>query len=556
MKSPSNVRKARVFGLLLATAAVFSAPAAPGAAPAPATVTLPASTLQQYVGRYRLGSHGVLRITLSDGQLHARLTGQPAFPVYASARDEFFYKVTDAQLSFKRGDDGKVDALVLHQHGKDMRAPRVATAEKAVTLPQKTLREYVGRYRLGPHAVFSITLSDGRLQAQLTGQPSVSIHPSARDEFFYTQVDARISFKRGDDGKVDALVLHQNGKDMRAPRFSSTAAGPSATAARALAARLASEKGCLSAHPLNVKTDAGTLYGVVTVPKGASAAPGIILIPGSGAPDLNGDAPPVLRNHIYQQLAYALTCHGYAVLRYDKRGVGKSTGAANDTTIQDYRSDVIALAGALRKQPGVAADRLILMGHSEGGLIAPYTAPKLGDELRAVVLLEAPGETLDKIVIHQSLREYKAHGASKKEVAEFKRQARQFFRALRKSNGADFQVPKGLQDFALGQQIAHAAKWFRSDMMIHPTRRIARLEVPVLIVQGTADVQVGVRNARRLHAADPDATLAMMPHMTHDLIVAHGDPFDFATPSPGAQLDPALVKRVVEWLNDTVKPAS
>ena len=93
--------------------------------PEPVEVKLDAATLQGYVGRYRLMADAVFDITLSGDQLSAQLTGQASFPVYATAKDRFFYKVVDAQLTFERDAAGNVVAVTLHQGGRDLRAPRI-----------------------------------------------------------------------------------------------------------------------------------------------------------------------------------------------------------------------------------------------------------------------------------------------------------------------------------------------------------------------------------------------------------------------------------------------
>jgi len=434
-------------------------------------------------------------------------------------------------------------------------ASAAAPAARTATRPASALRQYTGRYRLTPHRVFNVTVQDGRLRVQLTGTPPVTVHARGHDEFFSNAAHAGISFKRGAGGKVDALVLHQHGQSARAPRIGAATAAPPATAVQALDARLDHESRCLTAHPVHVKAPGGELYGVLTVPAGAKKAPGILLIPGNGPVDLNGDAPPVMTNHIYKQLAYALTCRGYAVLRYDKRGIARSTGDPRAVTLQSYRSDALALAAALRHRPGVDPHALILMGHSLGGLIATFAAPKLDGALRAVVLLEAPGVTMDKLVTRQTLRRARAEGASKQQLARLESKAGEFFQALRESKGHTFKAPKDLQGFPLVQMFAPVAGLVRSEMAVHPARRIARLKVPALIVQGGADIQIGTGNAKRLHAADPGSTLVTLPHMTHELIVAHGKPVDSARPQPGSPLDPALVRRVAGWLDGVVKPA-
>jgi CubicO group peptidase (beta-lactamase class C family) len=195
-------------------------------APARKQIVLSPKQLQDYIGEYRLAPDFVLTVMQQGDQLLAQATGQGAFPIFPDATDKFFAKITDIRIDFKRDGKGKVESLVLHQNGHDMPAPKLDAAEsaelgghKTVRLDTATLKQYVGRYQLAPGAVFDITLDHGQLKAQLTGQPAAPVYPSAKDEFYYTVVDARLSFKRGADGKVDALVLHQNGTDRAAKRI-------------------------------------------------------------------------------------------------------------------------------------------------------------------------------------------------------------------------------------------------------------------------------------------------------------------------------------------------
>ena len=95
-----------------------------GTAPQPKERVLSPATLQDYVGQYQFDFGGVLDVTLKDTQLQAQLTGQAVFPIYASAADKFFYKIVDAQLDFERDANGKVIAVILHQNGQNLRAPR------------------------------------------------------------------------------------------------------------------------------------------------------------------------------------------------------------------------------------------------------------------------------------------------------------------------------------------------------------------------------------------------------------------------------------------------
>lgn len=180
-------------------------------------VTLPTAQLDQYVGRYRFSSPTFyLTVVRSGDQLYAQATGQDAFPLYASAVDEFFAHVSGIAISFERGAGGKVDALVLHQDG-DHRASRVI-ANSPMALTPAQLQAYVGHYALAPGLDFTVSAKDNQLLVQLTGQPAMPVYASALDHFYYTMVDAKIDFERDAKGQVTALVLHQNGASHHAPR--------------------------------------------------------------------------------------------------------------------------------------------------------------------------------------------------------------------------------------------------------------------------------------------------------------------------------------------------
>ncbi len=186
-------------------------------------VSLPAASLDAYVGTYKLADNFLLKVFRDNGGLFAQATGQGPFPIYAFAPDEFFARVGAISITFRRGAKGEVNGLVLHQNG-DRSAPKLSAGElppeqKQVSLDTATLHEYVGKYEFSFGAVLDVTLSGDQLSAQLSGQSSLAIYPSAKDEFFYKLVDAQLTYERDASGQVVAVVLHQNGRDMRAPRM-------------------------------------------------------------------------------------------------------------------------------------------------------------------------------------------------------------------------------------------------------------------------------------------------------------------------------------------------
>ena len=189
---------------------------------APQQVSLAPEVLVGYVGRYRLAPGFELAVRLAGGELQVQATGQPSLPVFASAPEEFYYKVVDARLSFHRDEAGKVDSVVLHQNGRDMLAPRIASEAAAQSEPPQeievdpaTLGVYVGSYSLAPGFAVAVTVDADQLYVQATGQPRLPVFPSAPNEFFYRVVDAQLSFERAADGTVVAVVLHQNGRNVR-----------------------------------------------------------------------------------------------------------------------------------------------------------------------------------------------------------------------------------------------------------------------------------------------------------------------------------------------------
>ena len=185
-------------------------------------ITLPAASLDAYVGTYKLADNFLLKFFRVGDGLFTQATGQGAFQIFPYAPDEFFAKVVGISITFRRGPKGEVEELVLHQNG-DHLAPKLSAAEippepKQIEMDAAALRDYAGKYQF-QFGVLSVSLGGDQLSAQLTGQSPLPIYPSARDEFFDKVVGARLTFERDAAGKIAAVVLHQNGQDMRAPRM-------------------------------------------------------------------------------------------------------------------------------------------------------------------------------------------------------------------------------------------------------------------------------------------------------------------------------------------------
>ena len=169
-----------------------------------------------FVGRFDYQG-AIMTVSVEGDALFSQLTGQEKFRIFPKAKDEFFWKVTDAQVVFLRDEIGRVNAARHTQNGNAFRAPKLA--DDAVKLTTGQLDVFVGQYQYGPGAVMTIKRDGEQLMAQLTGQPAYPIFPKSAAEFEWRVVAAKVEFVKGGDGKVIKAVHHQNGAKFDAPRI-------------------------------------------------------------------------------------------------------------------------------------------------------------------------------------------------------------------------------------------------------------------------------------------------------------------------------------------------
>jgi CubicO group peptidase (beta-lactamase class C family) len=187
---------------------------------------LPPEKAADYVGVYAFDAHGRFTVLPGDaGRLQIRLTGQAFAPVFYAGNDRFFSRIVAAEFQFNRDAGGHVASLTLFQNGREMTAKRVDEPLPTVrATTDAELQDYVGKYDLPPGpglpsgAQFMITVRRSTLVARLATQPAFAVFKDRADHFVYDVVEAALTFERDANGKVIALVLHQNGRDLRAPR--------------------------------------------------------------------------------------------------------------------------------------------------------------------------------------------------------------------------------------------------------------------------------------------------------------------------------------------------
>ncbi|HXC56204.1 MAG TPA: alpha/beta fold hydrolase [Rhizomicrobium sp.] len=258
---------------------------------------------------------------------------------------------------------------------------------------------------------------------------------------------------------------------------------------------------------VSLKTATGTLWGTEASPAQGAAAPVALMLAGSGPTDRNGNGP-TLRTDTYKLLAAALGERGIATLRIDKRGIGQSSAAMvseADLRIQSYGDDAKAWAADLRARTG--APCVWLIGHSEGALIAELAAQDNRD-ICGLILLSGAGRKAADV-----LREQLANLPD-----PLKAQAFSALAELEAGHTVTSPPPQLVGLFRPSVQ-PYLISWLALD----PAALLARLKLPVLIVQGDTDLQVSLDDARRLAAARPDAKLVILAGVNHILKVAPAD---------------------------------
>ncbi|SEP67949.1 hypothetical protein SAMN05216600_101291 [Pseudomonas cuatrocienegasensis] len=287
-------------------------------------------------------------------------------------------------------------------------------------------------------------------------------------------------------------------------------------------------------RPQTLESESGTLRGTLLQPRTTQPMPVVLLIAGSGPTDRDGNNPAG-HNDSLKRLAMALAREGIASLRYDKRGVAASRAATpneRDLSVEQYVADAAAWGRQLKADP--AFDRLILLGHSEGALIASLAADAA--QADAVVSLAGSSRPIDQV-----LREQLQYRLPPQLLA----QSTQLLDTLLAGQTVS-EVPDELQVLFRPSVQPYLISLFRQD----PSAAFARLRMPALIVQGTHDIQVGVADAQALQAAKPDAELALIDGMNHVLRIV---PMDLKAQlasydEPGLPLAQALSQRLVAFI--------
>ncbi|HET7233419.1 MAG TPA: alpha/beta fold hydrolase [Longimicrobium sp.] len=306
-----------------------------------------------------------------------------------------------------------------------------------------------------------------------------------------------------------------------------------ANASSALAPEYSAPAGApYTAEEVRVPHPAGhRLAGTLTLPAGRRGrVPAVITITGSGAQDRDESIPSVPGYRPFRQVADTLGRRGIAVLRMDDRGFGASEGNGGIATTRDFATDIAAAVAYLRARPEIDPDRIALVGHSEGGIIAPVVAAA-DPRIRAVVLMAGTSRSGRRIL------EYQIRYPLDRDSSLTAAQRDSAYRA----------------GWAEVDSLGARMPWLPYFIGYDPLPTLRRVRQPVLIVQGGTDRQVTADQAPELDAAlraagNRDVTLRVFPELNHLFIHdPSGMPAGYGR-LPHRAVEPEVLGTIADWL--------
>jgi uncharacterized protein len=309
-----------------------------------------------------------------------------------------------------------------------------------------------------------------------------------------------------------------------------------------LAAILMTASGLAADRDIVLATQSGDLKATLSMPETETQVTGVLILAGSGPTDRDGNGPAGLKTDAYKKLAGALVAEGFAVLRPDKRGVAASSGALkseNELRFDTYVEDAVLWRDKFVEQPLIA--NVVILGHSEGSLVAILAAQKT--QTAGIVSLAGAGEGIGKTL----RRQIAESGQPEFVLKEVDR-----ILARLEAGESVSDVGPGFAALFRPSVQPYMISWLRYD----PAVEIAKLTVPVAIVQGGTDLQVRVEDANLLAAARPDATLTILEGMNHVLVDAPADRAGNSATytKPELPLSPGLVPALVAFLKGLPAP--
>jgi pimeloyl-ACP methyl ester carboxylesterase len=273
------------------------------------------------------------------------------------------------------------------------------------------------------------------------------------------------------------------------------------------------------------------LHGTLTTPVKGGNFPIVILIAGSGPTDRNGNNNMGLSTNGYEKLADSLAMHGIAMFRYDKRGVAESLDSnmkETDVNFDSFINDAKAIIKELKAQQQFS--KIIVAGHSEGSLIGMRCLA----DADAYISISGVAEGVDKTLKTQL----------KGKLGPLEPLVYKQLDSLKNGKTVTCAAPSLMSLFRPSVQ-----PFMISWMQYNPSAEIKKIKKPILIIQGTKDLQVSTINAQNLKKANPKAKLVLVKNMNHCLVTIDGDNDEnyLSYNEPNRELTPLLVKSIVQF---------
>lgn len=306
-----------------------------------------------------------------------------------------------------------------------------------------------------------------------------------------------------------------------------------------------------TSEEVTVNAKGFTLAGTLLLPKtGKRPFPAVVTITGSGQQTRDEPIPiPGLEKYgLMRQVAETLASRGIAVLRVDDRGVGKSKGVETlqTATTADFADDVRAEVAYLRSRPEIDAKRIALVGHSEGGIIAPMVA-STDPQLAAIVLMAGSGKRGDQISRDQ-LNDMLERNTTLTAEEKDKQRAQQQEMIDAVIKGGDLsKYPAQL-----------SMPWIKEFWTHDPLITISKVRQPILILQGALDRQITAEQATMLEkaardAGNKDVTTRVFPTLNHLFLPAKTGAFSEYSSLETSIVGDDVLKTLGDWLEVKLK---
>ncbi len=316
------------------------------------------------------------------------------------------------------------------------------------------------------------------------------------------------------------------------------------------------------------------LAGTLTIPDGDGRHPAVVLLTGSGAQNRDEE---IVGFKPFRIIADELTRRGIAVLRFDDRGVGGSTGKLSEATSEDLAGDALAAVEALAARHDIDPDAIGLLGHSEGGIVAPLAVTR-SESVAFIVLLAGTAVPGSEVIIEQGELIARAQGADEETIRTQAAFQRRLFAAVRENrdrSDLEAELERMIRDAIEGLPAAQRdaikdvdtfvrtqletqlapvdTPWFRSFLDYDPAEALRATRVPVLALFGELDLQVppaqnrGPMQAALAEAGNEDVTIDVIPGANHLFQRAEtGSPAEYA--SLEKAFIPGLLPRIADWI--------